>query len=271
MPRDVGLEMDLRRKLEGATTEMKTDKFWRDMAKPIDLGLRCLKDEEEAFDSVSAKEAHTQAIKAFEAAKEELDKAAENRMFISEAALVTAALAQLKGSGEAAELKQQAETAAQTKYVPPADQVIPSGFAKPVSTGAAAPTSTWDEAAARNKPFEWEQDDEDGMVGVRISVPPECGKNDVKVTFGPQHLRVVVAGHPLQPCVIDGDLLYGIKSSESSWAIEGKGSKRTLVLSLEKASPQPRWAAFLADDEGKKRKDLTELVGDVEGLKPYGE
>ena len=72
------------------------------------------------------------------------------------------------------------------------------------------------------------------MVTIRIPVPSECTKHDVKVTFLPEHLTVSVANHPLQPTVVDTDLLYTVRSGECSWALEGKGGKRTLALTLER-------------------------------------
>lgn len=268
IPENASLDVDTWSRLESATTEMKTDKFWRDMAKPVDRALRLLRDEAEAFDSVSRKSYREQAIASFEAAATELNKAAEQNLFTHEAQLVQAALAHLRGdNGAVEEAKLQAEAAEKDKFVAP---VKPDVHASP----AAAPPAKaeFDEAAARAEPFKWEQDD-DGTVSVRFAVPPECVKGDVKVSFGSQHLTVAIAGHPLQPLVVDADLLYGIKSSECSWGLEGKGSKRVLALSLEKSQPHVEWASVIADDEGRKKKGLTELVSGIEGLeglKTYG-
>jgi len=261
VPTNAAIDVDLWERLVGATDEMKTDKFWRDMAKPIDLGLRCLRDEADAFDSVSRKNARKEAIKTFEWAKGELDKAKENNMFIHEAALVDAALAQLRGDDGADEKLKEAQESENTKFV------LPEGstkFKQPAAAPA-APAAAFDEAAARELPFKWEQDD-DGTVNVRIPVPPACAKADVKVRFEPQRLSVAVAGHPLQPHVIDGDLLYAIKSSECMWALEGKDSKRALVLTIEKVQAEQEWAAVLADEAGTQKKKLTELVSGIDGL-----
>jgi len=260
VPTNAAIDVDLWERLVGATDEMKTDKFWRDMAKPIDLGLRCLKDETEAFDSVSRAQARTDAIKAFEGSKEMLDEAAKNNMFIHESKLVIAALEQLRGGTGADEALKEAHASENTKYVP-----APHSMMKGPAPAAPAAPATFDEDAARELPFKWEQDD-DGTVSVRIPVPPECTKGNVSVKFETQHLTVSVAAHPLQPHVIDGDLLYAIKASECTWALEGKGSKRALALSLEKVQAEQEWAAVLADEAGKRKKGLTDLVSGMDGL-----
>ena len=257
------LDDDLWRRLEAAATEMKSDKFWRDLAAPIDKALRHLRDELEAFDSVSAKEYRKQALAALGDCKVELDKAADANMFVAEAALVDAALAQLRGDEDADAAKQKAAVEAENKYVPPKR-----------GGDTAAATTGWDEATAqkaRETPFTWEADDE-GAVNVRIAVPPETGKGDVTVAFAAQHLKVAVKDHPLQPHVIDAPLLYGIKSGECSWALEGKGAKRCLALNLEKRDPEADWAALLADEAGLKKKGLQDLAQGIEGvgLKAYG-
>ena len=127
----------------------------------------------------------------------------------------------------------------------------------------------------REKPYTWEQDEDDGSVSVRFQVPPECAKGDIKVRFGPQQLSVAVVGHPLQPHVLDATLLYAVVPADCSWALEGKGAKRNLVLTLEKSQPSLAWASLLDDADGRKKKGLSELAMQVEGvesaeLKPYG-
>lgn len=259
----IPLDAELFRQLEATSTEMKSDKFWRDMAQPIDAGLRHLREEAEAFDSISAKHSRKKALEALQISQEQLDKASENNLFVAEARLMATVLAQLRGDVDVEEALQQAEDAKKTKFVPPAK-----------ATGAAPTAPVFDEAAAREKPFAWEQDDE-GTVSVKISVPPECAKGDVTVTFGAQRLSVSVKGHPLQPHVIDGALLYGIRSYDSSWALEGKGTKRALVVSLEKADTEVEWQGLLDDEAGRKKKGLSELAAGIEGieggaLKTYG-
>ena len=72
-----------------------------------------------------------------------------------------------------------------------------------------------------------------------LLLPPECVKKDVAVKFGPQHLTVSVAGHPLQPTVLDADLLYPIRPGECAWALEGKGVKLTQDVLVKVGIPLP--------------------------------
>ena len=246
--------------LEAATAEMKSDKFWRDQARPIDAALRAMRDESQAFDKVSAKACRENAIAELEKAKVELDKAAENSLFVPESKLVAAALAQLKGDESAPQAKAESEVAQADKLVLPA---------RPGAASAAA--EVFDEAAARETPYTWEQDGE-GTVSVRISVPPECGKGDVTVAFKVERLVVTVKGHPLQP-VLDSALLYPIVPGDCSWALEGKGAKRSLALSLEKADESNKWHGLVDDEAGRKKKSLHELAQGLEGanLREYGQ
>ena len=266
------LDPDLVQSLQGATAEMKTDKFFRDLAQPIDMALRYVKDEAAAYDKVSAKHARSEAVRFFEASAAELDKAAASNMFVRESKLVHAALAALKLEGDDAVQEAVAEAEAAPKFTAEVKQPVAFDEANeklgvkkeapPVATG-------FDEAAAKAKPFTWDQDEEEGMVTIRIPVPGECTKHDVKVTFLPEHLTVSVANHPLQPTVVDTDLLYTVRSGECSWALEGKGGKRTLALSLEKAYSDQKWVQVVADDEGRKKKGLSDAVAGVEGLQAY--
>lgn len=274
MPFDFPLDAATKTRLEAAVTEMKSDKFWRDMAQAIDKGMRHCREESEAFDSVSAKEYRKQAITAFGVSKEQLDQAAQNKIFVSEAALVTSALLQLKGesadvvaaANKDAEAKATIDKANTAAHDASIDKHMPE-YSKDRSAPA-APTDGFDEATklkVRYTPFTWEQD-EDGVVTLKFMAPPETAKGDIGVSFGPQRLKVTMKGHPLQPAVVDSDLLYPIVPGDSSWAVEGKGAKRCLVVTLEKAMSSVKWAAVLDNAEGQKQKKLTEMVSGLEGL-----
>lgn len=271
------LDDNLKSRLVGATTEMKTDKFWRDMAKPIDKALRLLKDSEDAFDSVSAKEYLKQSITAFADAECELDKAAENKIFVSEAALVKTALAQLRGDEGVEELQAKADAAAANKMdAKDNDALAKQAGVVPKPAPAAPVAAVWDAEGAAKTPYTWEADaDEEGAVNVRVAVPPETARGDVTVKFSTQHLTCCVKNHPLQPSVIDAALLYAIKPGECSWGLEGKGAKRVLVLNVEKAEPGANWVGLLDDEEGRTKKGLQSVAAGIEGvdlqdLKPYG-
>uniref|UniRef100_A0A7S2DDL9 CS domain-containing protein n=1 Tax=Haptolina brevifila TaxID=156173 RepID=A0A7S2DDL9_9EUKA len=273
------LPLDLWRRLQGVATEMASDKFWRDMARPIQASLRYLKDEVEAMDSVSRKEYRKQAVLSLEAAEGEMAKAAENGLFVSELSVVRAALKALRGDAGADQAAQAAAGEHDSAVAARAEQKAGQQQREQIFqeiTGSPAPpppavAAGFDQVTARETPFTWTQDDE-GTVTVLIAVPPECKKSDVSVVFAKEHLKVSVGGHPLQP-VIDADLLYGIISGDSSWALEGSGSKRKLVVSMEKSQAELQWEGLVDNDEGRKKKDLSSLVAGmgVDGMKKWGE
>jgi len=270
----------IKQTLQGQTTEMKSDKFWRDMAKPIDASLRAMKDEMEAMDTVSAKEYRKQATKHMEDALVELEKAATSQMQMWAPAFEAGqkALDQLRRDPQSAPPK-----AAPAPTPPPAAPSSPAAPATGAANAATAPpTATtvattrpppaFDEAKARAEPYKWEQD-EDSAVYVHVPVPDDCKKSDVTVVFGPQRLKVAVKGHPLDP-IIDGPLLYGVRMDECSWGLEGSGAKRKLAITLEKVQPELSWADLLDSETGRKQKAISELAHGIEGmgpLKKYGE
>jgi len=257
---------------------MASDSFWRDMSRPIQAGLRALKDETEAMDSVSRKEYRKQAIKHLENSTEQLEQAAKNKLFVAELEVVKASIAQLKGEANAdsvakdAAQKLDASDAARAEQK--AGQVKREEIFRDI-TGAPQPPpkppSEFDEKAARETPYTWDQDEE-GTVTVSISVPPECKKGDVSVSFSRQHLKVLVKGHPLQP-VLDHDLLYEIVSSDSSWGLEGSGAKRKLVVAMEKSAEGLRWEGLVDSEEGRMKKTITGMAEGMgfEGMKKWGE
>jgi len=273
------LNAELKARLQGITAEMKSDKFWRDMAIPIDTALRALRDEAESFDSVSAKDCRGTALKQFEAAEAQLKTASENNMFVSEYAVVKAALAQLKaedGASTKAEVQRaceeqkakateraeiqtaeeerlkalQAKQSAATSGAPSSAVRVPPAAA-PATTVPAVP-----EFKPPSPPYTWVDDGDE--VSVSIPVPPSCQKQDVRVVFAPRHLTVSVQGHPNVP-VVDSDLLYAIKSGECTWSVGGNGAKRQLSLTLEKGSEE-KWSALLDDDEGRRIKSLSSMM-----------
>ena len=80
--------------------------------------------------------------------------------------------------------------------------------------------------------FTYEQDGSTG-ISIRVAVPPATSKADVAVTALADRLRVSVNGHS----GLDGELYYDVDPDETSWAIEGSGDARELVIELTKAEP----------------------------------
>ena len=259
--------------LQAISAEMRSDGFWRDLATPLQIALTAVRDEAEAFDSISAKEYRKKAVEQLEFSVVQLGKAAENKLWVSELEVVKSALAQLKGAAaegsviaeQAAEV-QHATTAAPTKVQATSSQstTVAALQAKQAAEKGSAPPkhvpttpSTPAEFEAPSPPFTWDQD-EDGCVSVSIPVPHGCQKQDVSVTFQARHLAVHVQGHPLSP-VVDADLLYPVETSACSWGLEGTGTKRLLAINLEKKNEEEKWTGLLDDDYGRMAKELTSI------------
>ena len=73
---------------------------------------------------------------------------------------------------------------------------------------------------------------------VSIPVPAATRGADVKVRVTRESVRVVVAGHALQP-VLEGAFVRAVDAGGCGWHLEGQGEARLLVLDLEKA--EERW------------------------------
>ena len=90
--------------------------------------------------------------------------------------------------------------------------------------------------------FTYEQDDATG-ISIRVAVPPATSKADVAVTALADRLRVSVTGH----LGLDGELYYDVDPDATSWALEGSGDARELVIELTKAEPVDWDAAWQAE------------------------
>ena len=292
MPYQYAISDDMRQILEGQSQEMCSDKFWRDLATGINVGLRNLKNEADAYDSVSAKEYRKQAIIAFEEGLVELEKAQVMKMWVAAFETVGKVIPLLKNTPAAQPLGSSTAAApvaplsAPPTATPTAPPIAPRvtaastlqgsmEVAKAIASGNAPAGVTADGKPAfecdRANPFKWDQDD-DGSVSVSIPVPADASKGDVKVVFGTQHLKVAVKGHPMDP-IIDSKLLYTVNADECGWTFESSGAKRMLVVTLEKKQSEQQWASLLDDAEGQKKKMMTDLAQGIEGmgpLKAYG-
>jgi len=271
------LSEDMRQRLQGVVVEMMSDKFWRDMASPIQAGLIALRDESEAFDKVSAAMHRKKALTSLEASEVQLAEAAKNKMFVMEHELVKAALAQIKGEDGASAAVESAASAQDSSKSASANTEATSEQAALVATLQAKQAADKGQAPAKpapakpaestefvvsSPPYTWSDMDDDGSVGVSIPVPANTQKKDVSVVFKPKRLVVKINGHPLEP-VIDAELLYAVQSDSCSWGLEGSGAKRKVALNLEKVSDDEKWASLFNDEQGRMAK---ELAGNLQGM-----
>lgn len=94
-------------------------------------------------------------------------------------------------------------------------------------------------------PWDFSETLNEVQVTVTIKVPAATAPKDVKCTFKPESLKVVIAGHELQPTVIDGELTGKIDPESSEWHLDGSGENRKLVLDLEKKMGGFEWKQLL--------------------------
>ena len=81
--------------------------------------------------------------------------------------------------------------------------------------------------------FSYEQDESSTELSIRVAVPPGTSKADVTVNVLAGSLCVSVSGHR----VLDGTLYYDVDADSTSWALEGSGDTRALIIELTKAEP----------------------------------
>lgn len=84
--------------------------------------------------------------------------------------------------------------------------------------------------------YKWTQDNEE--VEVTVTVSTEAKKNEVRVIFKAQQLRVELAGEVL----CEGKLASRCEPDESTWTL----SKGRIVCSLAKKDPRPWQSLFIA-------------------------
>ncbi|CAJ1333216.1 unnamed protein product [Effrenium voratum] len=84
--------------------------------------------------------------------------------------------------------------------------------------------------------YKWRQDTEE--VEVSVNVPDNTAKADVKVQFQPKSLKVLHSGKTL----VDGALASPCCPEGCTWTL----SKGCVVVTLEKANPQP-WPALFTE------------------------
>lgn len=118
------------------------------------------------------------------------------------------------------------------------------GEREQMQNSAASQTSI---AAVRElmKPYTFQCIPDTCEMTVTIKVPPATKTANCKVEIKRETLTVAVAGHTLQPTVLDGRFLHPVDPSASEWHLEGSGEQRVLVLDLENTSAGLDWSRGL--------------------------
>mmetsp|Transcript_17687 Transcript_17687/g.45720 ORF Transcript_17687/g.45720 Transcript_17687/m.45720 type:complete len:246 (+) Transcript_17687:1568-2305(+) len=214
-------------RLRECTAEFKLDKFWADLAKPVDRAIAAIKTGARAEAEFQLRAALTQL------------PPADNSVGLF--------AAQRQTIGEVL-----AELGAQAAAPAAADPTLASETTIAAEPPAGPPT------------VRFEQDASEVTVSV-TGVPAATKTSDVRVKFGRTSLRVSLA-KPADSELLAGELAHPVRVDGCSWAIEGAGAKRAIVITLEKASGGLTWPALLADgtkasaEQARRAHELNELV-----------
>lgn len=117
-------------------------------------------------------------------------------------------------------------------------------------------------------PFEFGQTRRRYEFTVTVPVPAKTMPGDVRVTVSQTALRIMVAGHPLNP-VIDGETFREMHRSDTAcdWHLEGEFETRRLVLDLDKKELANWPCLMLADapaESSEPRPKLSGATGEVD-------
>ena len=112
---------------------------------------------------------------------------------------------------------------------------------------AKASSSPEDEAKLRALkeamvPYVFDQALNSAEMTVTIKVPPSTTAKHVNVKCTRDKLIVAVAGHALQPHVINGRFLHPVDQEACDWHFDGSGDARVLVIDLFKRSSGLDWS-----------------------------
>ena len=111
--------------------------------------------------------------------------------------------------------------------------------AKPISPEEEAKLRALKEAMV---PYTFDQALDSSEITVTIKVPPSTTGKHVNVKCTRDKLIVTVAGHALQPHVINGRFLHPVDQEACDWHFDGSGSARVLVIDLFKRSSGLDWS-----------------------------
>mmetsp|Transcript_40981 Transcript_40981/g.76185 ORF Transcript_40981/g.76185 Transcript_40981/m.76185 type:complete len:219 (+) Transcript_40981:46-702(+) len=101
------------------------------------------------------------------------------------------------------------------------------------------------QADLQSRPYEFLNTADSEEMTVNIHVPPDTKMKDVSVKLSATTIRVEVSGHEMQPCIIDGSFFQAVDPAGCDHHLEGSGTKRMLVIDLEKKQNGLKWPDLL--------------------------
>lgn len=214
--------------LENFIAHFKSDKFWADMALPIEQAIPLM--------DKGDPESRATAVDLFNQSKEMLSSSREAGIFTYEANYITALCEKL---GDASFTLQSPSSGLNVKEQTQAEK---AAEAQVREIGARLESAQGQKIGGQAYEFTHTPDKQE--MTVTIAVPAETKKADVKVTCTAEKLHVEVKGHKSQP-VVSGKLFEKVDVEAFDWHLEGSGDKRVLILDLEKQMGGLDWADLL--------------------------
>eukprot|EP00428_Durinskia_dybowskii_P030470 CAMPEP_0170240492 /NCGR_PEP_ID=MMETSP0116_2-20130129/20004_1 /TAXON_ID=400756 /ORGANISM="Durinskia baltica, Strain CSIRO CS-38" /LENGTH=262 /DNA_ID=CAMNT_0010491311 /DNA_START=72 /DNA_END=857 /DNA_ORIENTATION=+ len=224
-------DMTLAEVLDEAITTMQSDKFWIDLAKPLAAARQALSG---AGTPGALPPAPTAArMRAAELLRGCTKQIVElKHYFHTELQALESAAAMLEDESREVSLDSLVDGVKTTRS-PETEAALAKGLDE---------TSREDKAMkAAEGPWEFIETQDKTEVTVHVPVPEGTGKADVKVVFRERSLTVRVAGHAMQPAVIDGELTGKVDPDSCGWTLEGSGASRRLALEMEKTMGGIMW------------------------------
>ena len=225
--------------LKAVADECKQDKFWADMAKPIDRGIerfRAAARAQEKDDAEAVKKYRQEGMEQLNFANDQFKTASENRLFTHEASMVALVVKHLADDASMTLDSPLSQLAAAAH----ADQAKNVEHRKELMGTAAAPLQ---KVREHMRPYEFHCAPDETEMTVTIKVPPGTKTTDCQVELRKDTIKIRVKDHPNQPYVIDGRFCHAIDPTMSEWHLEGSGDKRVMILDLENTHAGVDWSA----------------------------
>lgn len=180
--------------LHSCAAEFKSDRFWADLAKPIDMAFGKFEELEAALqndDKEGATKARELAIACLEHLDVQMRQASEAGLFLHESRMIKLVCDTLKFD-DALRLSSPLSSVAQAAHTMQMDG------AKERQRQSAGNQSKLEKVKSAMLPFVFEHNRDSCEMTVRVDIPPTTSARDVVCRFTRETIRVSVKGHALQ-------------------------------------------------------------------------
>ena len=190
--------------LNACTAEFKSDRFWADLAIPIDKAVEKLREEEtalEAGESETAAEARKVAMMCLAHMEDQMQQASDGGLFHNECRMIKLVHDAMKFD-PSLRLCSPLSNVAQTTHMMQAEG------AKERQYHAAQNQARLEKVKTAMKPYVFEHSQDSCEMSVKLGVPSATAARDVKCHVTRETIRVSVAGHVLQVCAWSSQRLH---------------------------------------------------------------